>query len=219
VSDEQSLVEEKRLRLLVDATHGEDLSWAYEQLVESLSERCQVSVLKKKPLDLNLLNENDAFVVICASKTWDDAEVSTIRQYVESHGGILLVLAFGRGKPEHLNKLLSPYDLSVDQTTLKESDFRGDNLQGCQPLEGVESPPAGTGVCERHRTLTGSGGVEIVLQFKRANLGAKTAFGKATVYLITCLNVLGKKDLERRGNATFLANLLECLATPAVREH
>jgi len=202
----------------VDATHGEELSWAFEQLVEALSERCQVSVLKEKPPDLRLLSENDAFVVICASKPWDDAEVSTVRRYVESHGGILLILRFGGSKPGHLNKLLSPYDLSVDRSTLKKSAFLRHDFQGSGPLEGVGSLSAGTGVWEHDRGLTASGGAEIVLQFKQAKLRARTASRKGIVYLISCPNVLRKKDLERGGNMTFLANLLERLATPWVHK-
>ena len=53
---------EPKLRLLLDATHGEQNA-IYEELVKLLNERCQVTSLKKKPLNLKQLTENNVFML------------------------------------------------------------------------------------------------------------------------------------------------------------
>lgn len=212
--DEQTGITEQKLRLLLDKLHGEEHD-TYDKLIKFLSERCQVALLKK-PLDLKLLTENDVFMLISPSKSWEESEVEAVRTYVESHGGILLALTLDGRKPEHLNELLKPYGLSVIRGTVGEKYLDRDSAEGSQLLEGVESLALGTVWLYESARIAASNEAEVVLQYKDAILGAKRPLGKGIAYLFSCLPAFGNKQLDRIDNRIFLDNILKCLATPAM---
>ena len=110
MSDEQTGTADQKLRLLLDKLHGEEHD-DYDKLIQFLTERCQVAVLNKKPLDLKLLTETDVFMLISPNKSWEESEVEAVRRYVESHGGILVAMTLDGRKPERLSKLLEPFGL------------------------------------------------------------------------------------------------------------
>ncbi len=217
MSDEEPGSAGDKLRLMLDKLHGEELD-TYSNLIEFMSERCQVTVLNKKPLDLKLIAENDVFMVISPNKSWEEPEVETVRRYVESHGGILVAMTLDGRKPERLNKLLEPFGLSVIRGTVGEKYLDRDSLEGLQLLDGVESLTLGTVWLYESTKIAASNQVEAVLQYKDATLGAKRPLGKGTAYLFSCLPVFGNKQLDQIDNRRFLDNLLKSLATPAMRE-
>jgi len=202
---------------LLDKLHGEALD-DYDKFIKFLSERCQVTILKKKPLDLKQLTENDVFMLISPSKSWEESEVEAVRSYVESEGGILVAVTLDGRKPERLNKLLEPSGLSVIHGTVGEKYLDKDSLEGSQLLDSVESLALGAVWLYESARIGVSNQAEVVLQYKDAILGAKRPLGKGTVYLFSCLPAFGNKQLDRIDNRRFLDNLLKSLATPAMRE-
>ncbi|MBA7684393.1 hypothetical protein ES703_92788 [subsurface metagenome] len=96
----------------------------YDKLVTLLSECCEVTQFKKKLLDLQSLSANDALVLISPTKPWEESEISAVKEYIESHGGTLLVLTYAERKSENVNKLLVPYGLSVGKTTVDAKKVR-----------------------------------------------------------------------------------------------
>lgn len=220
--DEQVGAAEQKLRLLLDKLHGEDTD-IHDKLIEFLSERCKVTVLKKKllekkkPLDLNLLIENDVFMLISPNKTWDKSDIETVRRYVETYSGILVAVTLDGRKPEHLNKLLEPYGFSVIRGTVGEKHLDRDSLEGSQLLlETIETLALGTVCLYESTRIAESNEAEVLLQYKDAILGAKRSLGKGTAYLFSCLPIFGNKQLDNADNKMFLNNLLKCLVTPAM---
>ena len=213
--DEQTGTAERKLKLLLDKLHREEHN-IYDKLIKLLSERCQVTVLNKKPLDLKLLTENDVFLLISPNKSWEELEVETVRRYVESHGGILVAMTLDGRKPERLNKLLEPFGLSVIRGTVGEKYLDRDSLEGSHLLEGVESLALGTVWLYESTKIAASNQAEVVLQYKDATLGAKRPLGKGTAYLFSCLPAFGNKQLDRIDNRRFLDNLLKSVAKPAM---
>jgi len=213
--DEQTGTAERKLKLLLDKLHGEEHN-IYDKLIKLLSERCQVTVLNKKPLDLKLLTENDVFLLISPNKSWEELEVETVRRYVESHGGILVAMTLDGRKPERLNKLLEPFGLSVIRGTVGEKYLDRDSLEGSHLLEGVESLALGTVWLYESTKIAASNEAEVVLQYEDATLGAKRPLGKGTAYLFSCLPAFGNKQLDRIDNRRFLDNLLKSVAKPAM---
>ena len=202
---------------MLDKLHGEALD-DYDKFIKFLSERCQVTILKKKPLDLKQLTENDVFMLISPSKSWEESEVEAVRSYVESEGGILVAVTLDGRKPKRLNKLLEPSGLSVMHGTVGEKYLDKDSLEGSQLLDSVESLALGAVWLYESARIGVSNQAEVVLQYKDAILGAKRPLGKGTVYLFSCLPAFGNKQLDRIDNRRFLDNLLKSLATPAMRE-
>ncbi len=209
--DEQSPAARQRPRLLLDQLHGEDNN-LYDKLVRLLSERCQVTVLKKKPLSLEALAENDVFVLISPSKPWEVSEVEMVRTYVEGHGGTLLVMTLEGRKPERLNELLEPYGLSVAPGTMGEKLVTGDSLHGDPSLlKGIGSLAFGDVFGSKSGTIAVSSEAEVLLQSEGAALGAKRCLGKGVVYLFSCLPAFGNRQLDQAGNRGLLGNLLRRL--------
>lgn len=213
--EEQAGAKGQKLRLLLDKLHGEEHD-DYDKLIKFLSDHCAVTILKKKPLDLKLLTENDVFLLISPGKSWEESEVETVRTYVEGHGGILLAMTLDGRKPKRLNKLLEPYGLSVIRGTVGEKYLDRDSAEGSQLLEGVESLALGTVWLYESARIAASNEAEVVLQYKDAILGAKQSLRKGTAYLFSCLPAFGNKQLNQVDNRRFLNNLLKCLATPAM---
>jgi hypothetical protein len=214
MGQEQSSLEKRKPRILLDDKHGEDLL-TYDKLAKLLSERCQVTKPSKKPLELESLIANDALVLISPIKPWQESEISAVKEYVENYGGTLLVLTYAYRKPKNINKLLDPYGLSVVETIVNEKYFDKEDLQAFDFLEDVESLEAGTVLWAPNTLVATSGEAEIVLRFKSLALGAKRALGKGIVYLFSCLTVFGKRQLGQSGNQKFLGNLLQCSLTSA----
>lgn len=217
MSDEEMERAEGRLKLLLDKLHGEEHE-IYDKFIKVLSGRSQASVLKKRPLDLNILTENDVFLLISPGKSWEESEIETVRRYVESESGILVAMTLDGRKPERLNKLLEPFGLSVIPGKVGEKYLERDSLQCSQLLEGVKSLALGTVNWWESTRIATSDEAEVVLQLKDAILGAKRSFGKGTVYLFSCLPLFGNKQLDQADNRRFLDNLLESMATPAMTE-
>jgi len=217
MSDEQMETAGGKLRLLLDKLHGEEHD-DYSKLIRFLSERCQVTVLKKKPLDLKMLTESDVFMLISPAKSWEVFEVETVQTYVENHGGVLVAMTLDGRKPDRLNKLLEPYELLVIPGTLGEKYLDRGNLEDSELLEGVESLASGTVWLYESTKISASKEAEVVLQYKDTILGAKRSLGKGTAYLFSCLPVFGNKQLNHVDNRRFLGNLLKSLAAPAMRE-
>jgi len=215
--EEQGSETGQKLRLLLDKLHGEEHD-DYGKLIQFLTERCQVTILKKRPLDLKLLTENDVFLLISPSKSWEESEVETVRRYVESHGGILVAMTLDGRKPERLNKLLEPFGLSVIRGTVGEKYLDRESLEDSQLLDGVASLASGTVWLYESTKIAASNQAEVVLQYKDATLGAKRPLGKGTAYLFSCLPAFGNKQLDQADNRRFLDNLLKSLATPAMKE-
>ncbi|HEY55217.1 MAG TPA: hypothetical protein G4N91_02920 [Dehalococcoidia bacterium] len=205
----------QKLRLLLDKLHGEDHEF-YGKLIQLLTERCQVTILEKKPLNLELLTENDALLLIAPNKSWEEAEVESVRRYVESHGGILVALTIEGRKPERLNQLLEPFGLSLIKDRVSGKDFYKGSLGDSPLLEGVPSLAAGLVWGYASIQIATSNQAEVLLQHKDAILGLKRPLGKGAAYLFSCLPVFGKKQLDQAGNRIFLDNLLKSLATPAM---
>ena len=213
--DEEMGAAERKLKVLVDTSHGEE-HVLHDKLIDILTELCQVTTLKKKPLDLKTLNENDVFMLISPSKSWDESEIETVRRYVESDGGILVAITRDGRKPERLNKLLEPYRLSVIPGTVGEEYLHRYSIQGSQLLEGIKSLAAGRAWGYGSGRIAASDEAEVVMQFKDATLAAKRSLGKGTAYLFSCLPIFGNKQLDQidADNRRFLNNLVESLATP-----
>lgn len=213
--DEQPVKEGRKLKLLLDNLHGED-HLTYDKFIKLLSERCQVTILKKKPLDLETLIENDVFLLISPSKSWEEAEIETVRRYVEREGGILVAMTLDGRKPERLNKLLEPYGLSVAQGKLDEKHLDKDVLESSQLLEGIESLTLGMVWGYPSTRIEASNEPEVVLQYNDAILGAKRSLGKGIAHVFSCLPLFGNKQLGQVDNRRFLDNLLKSLAAPAM---
>jgi len=213
--DKQTGRTEQKLRLLLDKLHGEDLD-TYNKLAGFLSGRCQVSILKKKPLDLKLLTENDVFMPISPNKPWEESEVQNVQRYIETHGGILVAIAQDGRKPERLNKLLEPYGLSVIRGTVNEKHLDKNNLEGSQLLEGIYSLALGAVWGYGSAKIAASNESEVVMQYKDAILGANRSLGRGTVYLFSCLPAFGNKQLEQADNRIFLDNLLKSVTMPTM---
>lgn len=211
--DEHAGAAEQKLRLLLDKLHGEEHG-IYDKLIEFLSERCEVTVLKKKPLDLKLLTEHDVFMLIFPNKSWEKSEIETVRRYVESHGGILVVTTSYLRKPKHLNKLLEPYGLSVNDTMIDEKYLAKNSLEASPLLAGVDSLALSSWGAMSTK-VAASNEAEVMLQYKDAILGAKRSLGKGAAYLF-CLSAFGDKQLDQVDNRIFLDNLLKSLSTPAM---
>ena len=204
---------ERKLRLLLDKSHGEEHDPYYE-IVVLLSARCEVTILKKKPLDPDILRKNDAFVLISPSKSWEESDIETVRRYVEHEGGILLVLTLDGREPERLNKLLEPAGLSLIPGKIEDKYLDAESLQRSRLLEGVKSLALGDVWGSKSTRIAASNEAELVLRLKDATIGAKRNLGKGAVYLFSCLPVLGNKQLKQPDNSRFLDNLLKSLATP-----
>ncbi len=205
----------QKLRLLLDKLHGEEHD-IYNKLIEFLTERCQVTILKRKPLDLKLLTENDVFLLISPNKPWEESEVETVRQYVGSHGGILVAMTLDDRKPERLNKLLEPFGLSIIPGTVGEKYLARESLKDSPLLDGVASLALSTVWLRESTKIAESNQTEVVLQYQDAILGAKRPSGKGTVYLFSCLPAFGNKQLDQADNRAFLDNLLQSMLTPAM---
>ncbi len=203
----------RKLKLLIDKLHKEELS-TYDKLIEFLQELCQVSILKKKPLDLELLAENDVFVLISPSKSWKESEVEIVKRYVKSNGGILIVMTIEGRRPERLNELLKPFGLSVTKTTVDEKQLDRHNLERPQLFDGINSLALGTVWKYKSLKIEASNEAEVILKYKDAILGAKRSLGKGTAYLFSCLPAFGNKQLKQVDNRRFLSNLITLLATP-----
>jgi hypothetical protein len=214
---EQSVKEGRKLKLLLDNLHGED-HLTYDKFIKLLSECCQVAILKKKPLDLETLTENDVFLLISPSKSWKEAEIETVRRYVESHGGNIIALTIEGRKTEHLNRLLEPFGLSLTREKVSDDYFDKENLRDSPLLEDVNSLAAGLVWGCASIQIAPSNQAEVLLQYKDAILGLKRPLGKGTAYLFSCLPVFGKKQLDQADNRVFLNNLVKSLATPIMKE-
>lgn len=215
MSDEKLASAGQKLKLLLDNLHGED-HLTYDKFIKLLSERCQVTILKKKPLDLGTLTENDVFLLISPNKLWEESEIETVRSYVESYGGTLVVTTTAGRKPERLNKLLEPFGLSVVQGTIDEKQLDIEVLESSQLLEGIESLALGSVWGYPSTRIVASNESEVVLQYNDAILGAKRSLGKGTACVFSCLPLFGNKQLDQIDNRRFLDNLLKSLAAPAM---
>jgi hypothetical protein len=203
---------ERKLRLFLDSSHGEDVGHTgpYEKLIRFLYERCDVEVLKKKPVDQAQISAANIFVIISPSKPWEDSEIETVRTYVENQGGILLVMTLGRRKPEYLNKLLEPFGISVGRDEVQKKELEVDSLQGLEALlKDIELLACGDEWGKYSVAAQVSTGVEVVLQYNDKILGTRCPVGNGTVYLFTCLPVFAKKQLDRVDNRKLLYNLLQ----------
>jgi hypothetical protein len=208
---------ERKIRLLLDSLHGEeDQLYLYDKLAALLSARCEVTVLKKKPLAPDMLSKNNAFVLVSPNKTWEESEIETVRRYVEHEGGVLLALTVDGRKPDHLNKLLELAGLSLIPGTVEDKYLDTEGLQRSQLLEGVKSLALGDVWGNKSTRIAASSEAELVLclTYKDATIGAKRNLGKGAVYLFSCLPVLGNKQLGQMDNSRFLDNLLKSLRTP-----
>jgi hypothetical protein len=205
---------EPKLRLLLDESHGEQNA-IYEELVKLLKERCQVTSLKKKPLNLKQLTENNVFMLTNPEKPWGEEEIAKVSKYVEDYGGILVAMTAYSANRGRLNRLLEPFGLTVSEDKVNDKLFERENLEYSPLLDGIDSLAAGTVWFCGSTGITAPDQVEILLKYRDIIMGAKKSLGKGTAYLFSCLNVLGNKQLKQDNNARFFDNLLGSLETLA----
>jgi len=211
--NEQADTADQKVKLLLDKLHGED-NQTYDKLIKHVSQFFQVTVLEKNPRDSQRLDKNDIFMVIAPNKSWGEAEIETVRKYVES-GGIFVALTIDGRKPERLNYLLAPYGLSIIRGNIEEKYLLRNEFENSQLLEGIEYLVLGLGWGWASPRIAVSNEAKVLLQYEDAILGAKRFLGDGTVYLFSCLPVFGNKQLDRLDNRRFLNNLLESLAKTA----
>ena len=208
---------EPKLRIALDKSHGEEHS-IYEKLVQFLSNRCQATILDKKPLNLKQLSDNSALMIISPKKSWEEAEIETVRNYVESHGGILVLMVDNGLNREYLNQLLKPFGLTVTGDKVDDKNMERESFGDSPFLKGVDKLAAGKVWTCASTGIAASDQTEVVLKYKDVIMGAKVSPAKGTVYLFSCLPVLGDSQLKQDGNTRFLNNLLESLETLAAKE-
>jgi len=206
----------QKLPIILDELHDE-LVTLYNKLFEIMSERCNITVLKKKPLYLNLLSENDVFMIISSMKKWKEEEIEVVRQYVESDGGTLVAMA-DNVSILYLNQLFSTFGLTFTKNEVKDKHFDRENLGDSTLLAGVDSLASGKGWFTDIFGIAASARVEVVLKYKDVILGVKRSLGKGTAYFFSCSPVFGNKQLDQAGNRRFLENLLTSLGAPTISE-
>jgi len=208
--------EEQKLRVVIDNLHKEEPS-TYSKFVELMSMCCEITVLEKKPLDLNLLAENDVFMVISSQRRWKKEEIEIVSQFVKICGGILVAISDDLSSI-YLNEILSPLGLAFTNDKLDYKHFDLENMGDSPLLAGVDS------LASSRSWIAGSTGIapsdqdEIILKYKDVILGAKSSLGKGTVYLFSCLPVFGNKQLDQMGNRRFIMNLLTSLGVPTLEK-
>jgi len=207
--------EGQKLKILLDKLHGESFL-SYPELIEFLSERCEVSILKKMPLDLNQLTGNEIFMLICPKKSWKDIEINTVEEYVKSYGGNLVVITETGRKPKYLNELLKSFELEITNDLVKENFLQKEDLKESPLVKGVEK--ISLSWVYMATELSVSPEAEILLKYKDYVLGAKRTFGKGATYLFSCANAFGKKPLKEIDNRTFLNNILKSFVTPEMKD-
>ena len=206
--------EGQKLKILLDKLHGES-HLLYFDLIEFLSGRCEISVLKKKPLDLNQLTENEIFMLICPKKSWMDIEINVVEEYVKSNGGNLVVITERGRKPEHLNKLLKSFELEITESLVKEDFLQKDDLKESPLLKGIEK--ISLSWLSEATELSVSPEAKILLKYRDFVLGAKRTIGKGSIYLFSCANAFEKKALKELDNRTFINNILKSFVTPEMK--
>lgn len=204
---------DQEVKLLLDKLHGEDYL-SYENLIKHISQFFKVTVLKKNPLDLQQLNQNDIFMALAPNKAWGESGIETVRKYVES-GGIFVVLTIDGRKPEHLNHLLEPYGLSIIRGGVYETCLTRSQLEDSQLLEAIESLDMIPVWGFRSTSIVACNEAKVLLQYKDTILAAKRSLGDGTVYLFSCLPLFGNKQLAHLDNRKFLNNLMKSLPKTA----
>lgn len=205
----------RKLKILLNKLHGEK-HWMYPELIRILSERCEVSILQKKPLDIKQLTQNDVFMLISPKKSWEDSEINAVHEYVESYGGILAVITTQGRNPKNINKLLDNYGLEVVGESAGEKVLSKEHFDDSPLLENVDAIASGniTTGCTK---ILASSEATILCKYKGDILGAKRTYGKGAVYLFSCLGAFDDKQLERLDNRTFLNNMLKFFVTPEMK--
>jgi len=215
--------EKQKPRITLDDSHGEHL-YLYRKLIETIEERCIVTVLKKKPLDLTLLINNDIYMIIDPDKSWKEGEIEIIRGYLENRGGILITIAnYGYSHRKSLPQLSAPfgivfpshfsYDIVDDKYFLREDLGESPLLDGVKSLTATKtwSGTSSTGMAVPDRA-------EVLLKYKDKILGVKLSLGKGAVYFFSCMPVFENSQMEEVGNRRFVENLLTSLGAPSLAE-
>jgi hypothetical protein len=208
---------ESKLSIVLDKSHGEQHSF-YEKLVQFLTNRCQATILDKKPLNLKQLADNSVFMLIAPEKGWDQEDIEAVRLYVERHGGILVLMVYNGLNREHLNQLLEPFGLAVTEDKVDDKNLGREDFGDSALLEGVDSLAFGKVWMFGSTGIAAPDQAEVVLKYKDVIMAARVSLGKGTALLFSCLPVLGNKQLKQDGNARFFNNLLESLETLAAKE-
>lgn len=205
----------RKLKILLNKLHGEK-HWMYPELIRILSERCEVGILQKKPLDIKQLSQHDVFMLISPKKSWEDSEINAVHEYVESYGGILAIITTQKRNPKNINKLLETYGLEVSGEVAGEKNLSREHLDDSLLLENIDtialdSIPIG---CTK---ILASSEATILCKYKGDVLGAKRDYGRGAVYLLSCLGAFDDKQLERLDNKIFLNNMLKSFITPEMK--
>ncbi|UCC39309.1 MAG: hypothetical protein JSV96_16165 [Candidatus Aminicenantes bacterium] len=205
----------RKLKILLDKLHGEK-HWMYPELIRILSERCEVSMLQKKPLDIKQMSQSDVFMLISPKKSWEDSEINAVHEYVESYGGILAIITTQGRKPKNINKLLETYGLEVGGEVAGEKILSREHLDDSPLLENVDTIALGS-ITIGCTKIMASSEATILCKYKGDVLGAKRDYGKGAVYLFSCLGAFDDKQLERLDNKVFLNNMLKSFITPEMK--
>ncbi|GAI09261.1 unnamed protein product [marine sediment metagenome] len=166
----------RKLKILLDKLHGEK-HWMYPELIRILSERCEVSILQKKPLDIRQISQNDVFMLISPKKSWEDSEINVVHEYVESYGGILAIITMQKRNPKNINRILEIYGLEIVGEIAGEKNLSSEHLDDSPLLENIDTIALGSITIGCTKILASSEAT-ILCKYKGDVLGAKKDYGK-----------------------------------------
>ena len=187
--------------LLLDKSHG-DQSYLFGDLVKRLFTRREVVANFGSPITREILCTGDALVLIGPDKQWHVDEVRSVSDYVEG-GGILVLITLHGGKPENINRLLEPYQISIGDIKMDHEEL--DKESSYSDFLGPEGAPilsVGNFFGAGFTTVSTKGDADALLSLSQPQdpIIVRKSHGRGLVLVNSCANMFGNKQLRYLGN-------------------